>query len=216
MCDFASFWTTTFVKMDVIFTNGFTLLTWSIFSSNSTLAWKSLARNPYPISCRTTHFALATWTSNHLEWLYTFWYTEQRFECTGADGHFSRGCTVLLSLDLLDGKSLYADNEMNYLVHREVLSRPAERMKYIDRWHIPLTRHENHFTSEWNSLAGSFIPQHNFTKYIASLPIHLQRSYIYIYIFIFIFILLKRAGVQAVDAISLSFLEEIVAKSEMC
>ncbi len=51
----------------------------------------------------------------------------------------------LLGLDVLDSEHLYAVNVTKHLVLREVLSERSARLNYIDRWHVPLIRHDGHF-----------------------------------------------------------------------
>ena len=51
---------------------------------------------------------------------------------------------ALLGLDVLDSESLYADNVMNRLVHRRILSRSGEPLQFEDLWHVPIIRHDSH------------------------------------------------------------------------
>ena len=114
---------------------------------------------------------------------------------------------ALLGLDVLDTEQLYADNVTNRLVHREILSKQGEPLAYKDRWHVPLIRQNGHLYAQMSFPC--------FTFYTAAQLEKLHRQFAHpsagkLYN------LLKRAGLEAVDAKTLERLEEIVSRCEPC
>ncbi len=114
---------------------------------------------------------------------------------------------ALFGLDVLDSERLYADDVTNRLVHREVLSRPGEQLRYKDRWHLPLARYDNHLYARMKFLPWTF--------YAAAQLHRMHRQFAHTFAEK-LYKLLKCAGLQAVDASTLSLLEEISAKFEPC
>eukprot|EP00171_Calliarthron_tuberculosum_P008774 IDg8774t1 len=47
-------------------------------------------------------------------------------------------------LDVLDHESLFVDTVTNRLWHRVITSRDDENLKFIDLWHVPLERYDDH------------------------------------------------------------------------
>ena len=67
---------------------------------------------------------------------------------------------ALLGLDVLDAEELIADNVTNRLIHRHVVSRTHDNVKYKDKWSMPLKRHDNHLVRGHGLPAVSLLLHH--------------------------------------------------------
>ena len=114
---------------------------------------------------------------------------------------------AFLGLGVLDGEQLYADNVTNRLVHRQVLSRRVEQLKYEDCWHVPLHRCYSHFYARMKFLMHTFYTSAQLLKMRRNFG---QPSVVKQYN------LLKRAGLKEVEKSTLEDLEKIVANCDQC
>ena len=114
---------------------------------------------------------------------------------------------ALLGLDVLDSEELYADNVTNRLVHRHVVSRANNILRYKDRWSMPLARHDSHL------YAAMSFPHYLFYTTGQLEKMHRQFAHPSANK---LFNLLKRAGTQAVDAKTFKQISEIVSRCEPC
>ena len=114
---------------------------------------------------------------------------------------------ALFGLDVLDSEQLYACNVTNQLFHRQILSKKGDPLIFIYKWSTPLTRHDNHLYEEMAFPTTVFYTTaqlRNFHHQFA----HLSDGKLYN--------LLKKAGLEAVEAQTLETLEKITAECEPC
>ena len=114
---------------------------------------------------------------------------------------------ALLGLDILDSEELYADNVTNRLVHRHVVSNNNGILQYLDKWHVPLSRHDNHLYAAMSFPHFLFYTTTQLEKMHRQFA-HPSASKL--------FNLLKRAGTEAVDAKTFKRIRDIVARCEPC
>ncbi len=114
---------------------------------------------------------------------------------------------ALLGLDVLEFEQKYTYYVTNRLVHLDILSNAGEPLRFEDRWHVPLTRHDGHLYARMNFPVVIFYT----TKQLLRLHrqfAHSSAEKLYN--------LLKIAGLDAVGRQTLEKLEGRVSRYEPC
>ena len=115
--------------------------------------------------------------------------------------------SALLGLEVLDSEESCADNVINRLVHRKVLSRSCDSMEYQDIWSVPIIRQDGHLYSSMCFSVSTFYITVQLWKLHRNFA-HPSAEKLYN--------LLERAGLESVTSETLERLKGIVASCEPC
>ena len=114
---------------------------------------------------------------------------------------------LLLGLDVLDGKCLYADNVTNRLEHREILSGRGENLYYKDRWSVLLSRFDNYLYAKMKLRNHTFYTTAQLHKMHQNFGHPSARK---------LFNLLRTGGIEAVEKTTFEQLKSVTARCEPC
>ena len=107
---------------------------------------------------------------------------------------------VLLGLDLLYRRSLVVDTVTNHLWHRVKYSGHGEGMFYVDKWTIPLSRHDNYIYAPMSFPQSIYYTSSQLTRLHNNLMHPLPQR---------LYILLKPASERELKITILKIIEEI-------
>ena len=114
---------------------------------------------------------------------------------------------ALLGLDMIDEEHSYVDSVTNRLVHRRILNRSSESLRYLYQLSMPIIRHDNHLYSKMCFHPSTFYSTAKILKLTCQFG-HPSAETLHA--------LLRRAGLKAVTQQTLELLKEIVSYCESC